>query len=545
MDTSPVSGAQATAPSVPGFDPVRILGQGGQGQVWLLSPQSGGSLVAAKVLGPGHAPAGNAAAGSSLRHNESQLTQEWRVLSQFHHDHLLPIHRMVRDGEGSAVLLMEFAAGGSLAWIVHSRGRLSIGEAVTVLTPLGQALAYLHARGAVHGDISPGNILFTAAGKPLLADFGFGRLVGQAPGPLTGTPGFYCPTDQQRDPCADVYALACVGWFALTGKPAPRTLDRMPLAAYVKDVPGELVAALEGGLNENPQQRPTAAAFAQAIFRSARAEAVALGTTVHPSVLPDLPTRRDLKVRRHHPGPMAKWRRMPTWLRRGTHPSLARMWSSGGQRRQPQRHPRRRAWPVIAVAALVLSLAMAGMVAGGPGLNWLWGTDGGEPQILNTGVPSNGAPSVEGEENISGWAGALPWEIQRALVAQDPVAALPALAWTRAYAISHADPALLAKVNVPESAAAAADQAIVEALMDRGHTLSGLEISIVEASRVDPPTAAESATIVAVVTTSAFAEQDPRGVVVHKHGAAEAQKLAIVLARLEGRWVVAQVQPPP
>ena len=77
---------------------------------------------------------------------------------------------------------MDYAPGGSLRQLVGARGRLSVGETVTVLTPIAQVLAYLHGRGFTHGDVSPGNVLFTAHGKPLLADLGVARMVGDPAG---------------------------------------------------------------------------------------------------------------------------------------------------------------------------------------------------------------------------------------------------------------------------------------------------------------------------------------------------------------------------
>lgn len=562
MDTFPLAVEEATAPRVPGFDPVRMLGKGSQGQVWLLSPHDGAAPVAAKILGTAAEASPGQLHGDSEGHNEGSITQEWRVLSQFRHDHLLPMHRLVRSENGCPVLLMEFAPGGSLSGIVHSRGPLSIGETVTVLTPLGQVLAYLHARGAVHGDISPGNILFTAAGKPMLADCGLARLVGQRRGKLAGTPGFYCPTDQHRDAAADVYALASVGWFALTGRPAPTTSNRMPLGSYVKDVPGELLAALEAGLQENPLQRPTAAALAQAVFRSARAEAVALGTSVHPSVLPELPTRRDVRVRGTRSGRqrlrvarrrgVQRERRGPAraaaravravqrggrgLVRRGRPSHLDKMWDGTG----PQRNARN-TWFAIAWGALVLLLATLIIAGSVFGMFWPSGANE-EPDAQATGSPPS---PVSPGTDIQGWGGALPAEVQEGLAAEDPVAAVPALAWTRSYALSTVNGDLLAKVNAAESSAARADQNILLTLRSRGHSLTGLETIVSDPKRSDAATTPDTATVVARVATSAFAEQDAGGTVVHKHAARDAQMLALVLTKVEGRWVVSQVQTPP
>lgn len=545
-------GAKAP-PTVPGHDAVRCLGSGAQGQVWLLSPHNGSGPVAAKffdVVG-----AGSLIDMKSLtaRHNDSQDTSEWRVLTRFHHEHLIALHALVQDVDGGHVLLMDFAAGGSLAQIIQARGALSVGETVTVLTPMGQVLAFLHGQGAVHGDVSPGNILLTAAGKPVLSDFGLGRLLGESVDAAGGTPGFRCLADTVRDDAGDVYALAAVGWFALTGRLAPPTRDRPPLSSLVPGVPSELVAALEAGLHEEPGLRPTAAAFAQAVFRSSPAEALALGNAVHPSVLPLLSTmhgsagrgrsraRRAAahaaagNVRRRRPLAVDFWRR---FLRGRTR---------GGSWRQ-------------AAPLLLTGVGLAAMVAvlGSLVLGGVW-ADGGERNAV--GEPSGSLLVGEAPGADMSWAGALPAEIQAGVQAVEPVTALHALAWLRSFALSNADQGLLEHVNAAGSAALEADMSTAQELLERGHTLTGFESSIVQAQTLSsPPSGQEAgdagavenrgraqpvvggtAVVLATVHTGAFAEQDSTGVLVHRQAHEQRQELDFVLVRVGEGWRIAQV----
>ncbi|WP_269936811.1 serine/threonine-protein kinase [Arthrobacter sp. HY1533] len=552
MDTFPLAGRDGAAPDIPDFDPVRSLGRGSQGHVWLVAPRDGSAPLAAKFLGP---VAGDGETelcdDGAARHNESRITHEWRVLAQFRHEHLVQAQRLARDAGGAPVLLMDFAEGGSLHQIVQARGPLTVGEAVTVLTPMGQVLAFLHGRGAVHGDVSPGNVLLTAAGKPLLADFGFGRLLGQAAGPPAGTPGYHCPGDTGRDGAADVYALASVGWFALTGRPAPPTRERTPLVALVPEVPPELVAALEAGLDENPAHRPTAAAFAQAVFRSARAEAVVLGNAVHPSVLPELPTRRDVRIRGRGAGKrrsagrlklagpvravVGLCRRVLPPRIRGRRPRrLAGMWDGGGRRAPRTRGARR--WAATAAIAALAAMSAAVLLAS---LTGGWG-------LLRAGGVQQRAPSPAaspGGEDMA-WARALPPAIQSGLADEDPVAALAALAWTRSYALATTDAGLLAHVNAQGSPAAAADSAILRRLLENGHTLTGFESSISKARTAPEADSADTATVLATVATGPFAEQDAAGNLVHRTAQGQLQELAIVLLRVDGRWLVREVRAP-
>ncbi|WP_054010661.1 protein kinase domain-containing protein [Arthrobacter sp. ERGS1:01] len=165
METFSDDHGNGRPPDIPGCDPVRRLGGGASGTVWLVQPRDGTVPLAAKCLLPG--PAGSGAGC----HNESEITQEWRILAQYDHEHLIRVHDVVPlDGDGGSgwALLMDYAAGGSVRDIVAARGPLTPGEVVTILTPLGEVLSYLHGRGVVHGDVSPGNVLLTAHGKPLL-----------------------------------------------------------------------------------------------------------------------------------------------------------------------------------------------------------------------------------------------------------------------------------------------------------------------------------------------------------------------------------------
>ena len=75
-----------------------------------------------------------------------------------------------------------------VAWC-GSRGHLRPGEVVTVLTPICEAVAHLHAAGGVHADISPSNITLTRIGSPVLLDLGAARVAGREPGAVHGTPG--------------------------------------------------------------------------------------------------------------------------------------------------------------------------------------------------------------------------------------------------------------------------------------------------------------------------------------------------------------------
>ncbi|MGO4191742.1 protein kinase [Arthrobacter sp. YAF17] len=303
---------KGSAPEVPGFDVGRCLGRGGNATVWLVTERQTGSEYALKCF-----PAGD---GLERGDAEEAIRREVRILSVLDHEHLVRAHSVVRlpggqlsrsgddDGDddadadwGEAVgLIMDYAAGGSVEQLVAGRGELGPGETVTVLTPIAQALAYLHGQGFTHGDVSPGNVLFTAHGKPLLADLGVARMVADATAVAdAGTDGFRdpAPVDAVRaglQPERDVYSLAALGWYCLTGRAPEPGAQRPPLPLLVPGVPAELAAALESGLHEDRRLRPSAAELAIVVHRSAVAAPVDLSVSVHPTVIPQLLTRRSL-----------------------------------------------------------------------------------------------------------------------------------------------------------------------------------------------------------------------------------------------------------
>lgn len=304
-------------PEVPGFAVGRRLGRGGSATVWLAREDRTGREFALKCFHPGK---GGPAGGEPL--TEDAVRREVRILSVLDHPHLVKAYDAVRfpgQPEGCTALVMDYAPGGSLAGLVASRGKLSVGETVTVLTPIAQALGYLHGKGFTHADVSPGNVLFTGQGKPLLSDVGIARMLGD-PGcaAASGTPGFVdpSPVDAVRglQPERDVYSTAALGWFCLTGQAPPRTSGRPPLPLLVPDVPRELAAALEAGLNEDRRARPTAAALATAVYRSASPRPLDLAASVHPTVIPELLTRRQ-DAAASRPGAVAeKYKTAGRWI---------------------------------------------------------------------------------------------------------------------------------------------------------------------------------------------------------------------------------------
>lgn len=262
------SGAGASF-ELAGYDVEELLGSGATGEVWRAREHATDDAVALKRVHGG--------AGVEAR---DRLRREAAVLAVLDHPHVLRLRRLLAPGD-DLVLVLDHAVGGSLARLLATRGRLTAGECVTLGVPLAQALAAVHARGLLHGDLSPGNVLFTGDGRPLLADLGLARVLGYDAGDLGGSRGFLDPSlrhGPDAGPSTDVHGLGAVLHAALAGQ-APyddQGLRGLALAALVPGAPPALVAAIEAALAADAGERPGAGELAAALFAAAPAAPVRL-----------------------------------------------------------------------------------------------------------------------------------------------------------------------------------------------------------------------------------------------------------------------------
>ncbi|WP_345714274.1 protein kinase domain-containing protein, partial [Kineococcus glutinatus] len=244
---------------VDGYAVGRLLGAGGTATVWeAVGPD--GQPRALKVLdrlaGSPPAEAAGAAeegpADDGAGERSAALLRELALLRRVRHPHVVAVRDISTTATGEPVLVLDLAAGGSLAALVRRRRRLAVGEVVSILTAVGSALEDLHAAGAVHADVSPGNVLLAADGTPLLADLGVARALGDVGGWLHVTSGFSDPALEdggEVTAASDVYGLAAVAWFALTGSPPPREgrlTRRRARQELPEGMPPELADLLRG-----------------------------------------------------------------------------------------------------------------------------------------------------------------------------------------------------------------------------------------------------------------------------------------------------------
>ena len=259
------------------FQLVAPLGRGGMADVWHGEHLETETPVAIKIL------TGYAANRSSWR---AAFRQEIRAVAGLSHRAIVHVDEFgeVPEGlpeglhAGSPYLVMELVSGGNL---LHRLGRTDWGELRAILLRILDGLAHAHARGLVHRDIKPGNVL-GQAGVYKLADFGICHdLSTNSDGTdaMAGTPAYMAPeqwASAWRDygPWTDLYGLGCLAWALATGTPPfgrgldARTLHRRHLLVEVPEfkptcpVPDGFEAWLRSLLVKDPARRVQRAADA-------------------------------------------------------------------------------------------------------------------------------------------------------------------------------------------------------------------------------------------------------------------------------------------
>ncbi len=250
-----------TPPVVPGYALAEVMGRGALTTVWSARPDGSDELVAVKVSSPTSQDPERVAA---------RAAREQAILQRVSSEHVVRLREALPLDDGSIALVLDLADGGSLQDLVTIRGALDLGEVVTILTPLATTLAELHTSGVVHSDLSPGNVLFTRSGKPMLSDYDGARLVGeQHPHTVSGTRGFVAPEVYRGalpTEASDVWSLAALAWYAVTGGSTPPAEN---LEAVAETSLGPALAPVLGPmLAADPALRPSAAHVAVAVYRA-------------------------------------------------------------------------------------------------------------------------------------------------------------------------------------------------------------------------------------------------------------------------------------
>jgi serine/threonine protein kinase len=256
--------------NVPGFTEVRTLGSGGFGDVVLARQDSSGALVAIKYL---HR--------ALLDDPEfaGMFRAEASVLASLDDPNVVRLYEYIESPSGAAIV-MELVDGVSLREILSRHGKTQAEAALVVLQGSLLGLAAAHARGVVHRDYKPANVLVNGAGVSKLTDFGIAARAGDRPMPA-GTLK-YAPPEQfegtPASPAGDVYAATvtfyeCLtGEVPFTGETATELYDKHKSAPVpLGPIPEPLRPIVARGLAKSPLYRPSNAARLAEELRAAAA----------------------------------------------------------------------------------------------------------------------------------------------------------------------------------------------------------------------------------------------------------------------------------
>jgi hypothetical protein len=575
--------------SLPGYDVQALLGFGANGEVWRARELASGDTVALKRLRPDADPAAVEA-----------LRREAVLLATLDTPYVVRLREVVGAG-ASAVLVLDHAAGGSLATLLARRGALDPGEVVTVGGPLAQALAAAHARGLVHGDVTPSNVLFSADGMPLLADLGVARLTGEVRGAVDGTAEYVDPAvagGGQPDPAADVWALAAVCHHMLAGSPphdgasaalvlgAAMAGDRAPLGLLAPTAPRALVAAVEAGLVPDPAARPDAAAFAALLRRAHAAAPVQLaGGSAAAGPLAEARETHVVRAAPAHAAPPRR-RRLPpvvllaaglvvlllagaaggwVWGRRDSGPAAAlpqpARVSPGGPTAGPSAGPAT-AGPMAGGLTAGPSArpptagpTAGGLTAGPSPRAPTAGQSAGQPARDRTAPPAGPGRAPAPARTPEPTPAATPSPPAPAASSTPPAAGgapagqapadwavvLDRLDAARAQAFAAGDPARLAEVYAPGSAGLAADAALLRSLVDRGETAEGVRHGVRSVELLDEHPSRVRLRVVDVL--AGYSVLDEGGVLIHRALPRGPQTFLVDLQSTPVGWRLVEVRP--
>ena len=213
--------------SIGKYKVISPLGAGGQGDVYrALHPELNRDVVIKLVRPRWQVDSGTVIA--PLRESQiQQVFQEGRLLAQLSHPNVAQVYD-VGQSEGCPFLVMEYVQGGTLDQY-HRVNRLDSKQIARLLAAVARAVGAAHAKGILHRDIKPQNIVVRDDGEPKLIDFGLAKLAdvwhsNDLPPGVCGTLGFMAP-EQARDdtsqigPAADIFGLGAVLFYMLTGQP--------------------------------------------------------------------------------------------------------------------------------------------------------------------------------------------------------------------------------------------------------------------------------------------------------------------------------------
>ncbi len=274
---------------------VARLGRGGMGEVYRADDLTLGQPVALKFLPE---------AANADEEMLARFRSEVRLARRVSHPNVCRVYD-VGDASGRHFLSMEYVDGEDLASLLRRIGRLPMDKAVEVAGRVCAGLAAAHAKGVLHRDLRPANVMLDSRGQVLITDFGLAALAGEVPkgDVASGTPAYMAPEQldgREVTVQSDIYALGLVLYEIFTGRRAfeGRTLAEVRRSRsdppsspsqIVKDLDPAVERVILWCLETEPAQRPSSVlAVAQALpGGDPLAAALAAGQTPAPQVVAD------------------------------------------------------------------------------------------------------------------------------------------------------------------------------------------------------------------------------------------------------------------
>jgi serine/threonine-protein kinase len=259
---------------------VSLLGEGGMGSVYRAVGEDGVD-VALKLVKP------ELASDPVFR---KRFDREASAAERVSHPHVVPVLDK-GEHEGRPYLAQQFLKGGTLEQLIEKEGPLELTLVVRLCLEIGGGLDALHEAGLVHRDLKPANIMLNGSGSAHITDFGLAKIrdasILTKAGQALGSMDYMAPEQIRADEVSgqsDVYALGCVVFECLSGKPPFADREGMRILwAHLQDDPPDPCAgrddvsedvswAVLRALEKEPNQRPpTATAYARMVQVAATA----------------------------------------------------------------------------------------------------------------------------------------------------------------------------------------------------------------------------------------------------------------------------------
>ena len=280
---------------------IELAGRGGMGVLYRAVHTQLGVTRGLKMIAPEYAD------DEDFR---TRFERESRMAASIEHPNVIPIND-IGEEDGLLYISMRFIDGKDMSQLIAEKGRLDPRDAVMIVDQVGFALDAAHAAGLIHRDVKPGNVLLeesTRGYHAYLTDFGCTKSTNEATmtatGMIVGTIDFMPPEQFEGsdvDGRADVYALGCLCFRALTGRlPYERDSAQAKIFAHmaadipkvtelVPSLPVELDDVIEKALAKNRDDRyQTCGELSRAAFQAVEGSIETLDTTLPSDLAPTL-----------------------------------------------------------------------------------------------------------------------------------------------------------------------------------------------------------------------------------------------------------------